>query len=73
MDATAANGFLRFFGDLADPRTGNVLHKLHDMLVIAVMAVICGAEGWVDVAMFGQSRFAWFPGRPPGARPLSSR
>ncbi|MBO9365311.1 MAG: transposase family protein [Roseiflexus sp.] len=27
--------------------------------MIAVCAVICGAEGWVDVAAFGRRRPAW--------------
>ena len=59
MDATATGGFLRFFNDLADPRTGNITHKLQDMIVIAVMAVICGADGWVQVEMWGQCKSKW--------------
>jgi predicted transposase YbfD/YdcC len=59
MDVTAAGGFLRFFVDLPDPRGVNKIHKLSDMLVIAVMAVICGADGWVDVALFGRSKREW--------------
>lgn len=59
MDVTAANGFLRFFFDLPDPRGVNKIHKLHDLIVIAVMAVICGADGWVEVALFGRSKHKW--------------
>ena len=40
MDVTVAGGFLRFFGDLPDPRGRNKIHQLNDMIVIAVMAVI---------------------------------
>ena len=60
MDATAAAGFLRFFRDLPDPRRGcNAIHKLHDIVVIAVLAVICGADGWAQVALFGRSKAKW--------------
>jgi predicted transposase YbfD/YdcC len=31
-----------------------------DIVVIAVCAVVCGAEGWVDVAEFGRSKEGWF-------------
>jgi hypothetical protein len=55
MDATATGGFLRFFRDVPDPRTGNfITHKLHALIVIAVLAVICGADGWVQVAFWGR-------------------
>jgi predicted transposase YbfD/YdcC len=59
MDANANSGFLRFFSDLDDPRSGNALHKLHDMIVIAVMAIVCGADGWVQVQMWGECKFKW--------------
>lgn len=60
MDVTAARGFLRYFSDLPDPRGGNRIHKLHDLIVIAVMAVICGADGWAQVALFGRCKEEWF-------------
>ena len=53
--ASGAAHFLRFFGDLPDPRGRNSIHKLGDMIVIAVMAVICGADGWADVELFGKT------------------
>ena len=59
MDVTATGGFLRFFNDLPDPRGVNRIHKLHDMIVIATMAVICGADGWTDVARFGRCKHKW--------------
>lgn len=59
MDAIATRGFLRYFQDLADPREVNSLHKLTDMLVIAVLAVICGADGWVQVEHFGKAKHKW--------------
>lgn len=60
MDVTVASGFAHYFSDLPDPRGLNRIHKLHDLIVIAVMAVICGADGWVQVALFGRSKLKWF-------------
>ena len=60
MDAPAAGGILRFFEDLPDPRAANVVHNLHDVLVVALCAVICGADGWAEVEVFGRSKLGWF-------------
>lgn len=60
MEAQATGGILRFFEDLPDPRACNRIHKLTDMLVIAICAVICGADGWEDVALFGRAKHKWF-------------
>jgi predicted transposase YbfD/YdcC len=60
MDSQATGGTLRFFGDMPDPRAHNVIHKLHDILVIAICAVICGADGWAEVEEFGRSKQNWF-------------
>jgi predicted transposase YbfD/YdcC len=59
MDAQATGGFLRFFQDLPDPRAANCVHTLSDIFAIAICAVICGAEGWVDVELFALSKRAW--------------
>jgi len=60
MDVRATEGKLRFFRDLRDPRAKNVVHKPHDIVVLAVCGVIAGAGGWVEVEMFAGSRLAWF-------------
>ena len=60
MDGQATVSLMRFFQDIADPRGKNIIHKLHDILVIAICAVICGADGWVEVEAFGQSKQSWF-------------
>ncbi len=50
-----------YFGDLSDPRVERTKHhKLLDILVIALCAVICGANGWVGVEQFGLSKLKWF-------------
>ena len=49
------------FGDLTDPRIDRTkLHKLLDILVIAICALIAGADNWEDVEEFGKARLAWF-------------
>lgn len=50
------------FADLPDPRveTTNELHKLIDILVIATCAVIAGADGWEDIAEYGDSKEDFF-------------
>ena len=51
---------LEHFADLSDPRIDRTkLHGLSDILVIAVSAVICGAEGWTDIEEFGKSKEEW--------------
>lgn len=49
------------FSDLPEPRVERTReHKLIDIVVIAVCAVVGGAEGWTDVEAFGRAKFAWF-------------
>jgi predicted transposase YbfD/YdcC len=49
------------FASLQDPRTGNATrHKLLDILVIAICAIICGADDWTDVELFGTCKETWF-------------
>jgi len=47
----------KHFRDLADPRVERTrLHSLHDILVMTLCAVICGADGWVAVELFGKRK-----------------
>ena len=49
------------FENLTDPRVDrSKLHSLYEMVVIALCAAICGAEGWVDVERFGKTKRTWF-------------
>ena len=60
MDSPPTSSIERYFGALPDPRQGkNVQHPLLSILSIAVCAVICGADTWVDVEMFGHAKQAW--------------
>lgn len=61
MEEQAIGRITEHFGKVSDPRIGNATrHKLMDIIVIAICAVICGADGWSDVALFGRSKFKWF-------------
>jgi predicted transposase YbfD/YdcC len=44
------------FGSLPDPRAQNARHELSEILVIALAAVLCGAESCADMADFGSSK-----------------
>jgi predicted transposase YbfD/YdcC len=48
------------FATLDDPRIDrSKLHSLLDIVVIAICAVICGADDWVAVEMFGKAKHDW--------------
>ena len=48
------------FGGLEDPRTGPARrHDLAEMILMALCAVMCGADTWVDVAEWAEDNEAW--------------
>ena len=47
------------FDELTDPRRGEVTYPLINVVVIAVCAVICGADDFVAIAEFGKKKRAW--------------
>ena len=49
--------FRACFAELEDPRTGNAQrHELAEIVMIALLATLCNAEGCVDMALFGRSK-----------------
>lgn len=49
------------FAALPDPRHARGKdHRLLDILVIALCGAICGAEGWVEIAEYGNAKRGWF-------------
>jgi predicted transposase YbfD/YdcC len=49
-----------YFADLPDPRVvGRTDHDLLDIVILALCAVMSGAEGWDDIEAWGQEREAW--------------
>ncbi|MGH8573545.1 MAG: ISAs1 family transposase, partial [Gammaproteobacteria bacterium] len=61
---------LAHFQELDDPRVSPATrHQLLGIVAIAVCAVICGADTWVEVEAFGRAKEAWlrtFLGLPHG-------
>ncbi|MCA1607172.1 MAG: ISAs1 family transposase [Acidobacteria bacterium] len=48
-------------GQVPDPRMERTrLHRLVDILVIAVCATICAAETWQEIEEFGRAKESWF-------------
>jgi hypothetical protein len=61
MEGRISGAIEQHFGDLEDPRIDRTkLHKLVDILVIAICAVIAGADNWEDVEEFGKAKLEWF-------------
>jgi predicted transposase YbfD/YdcC len=48
------------FADLSDPRRRKVTYPLINVVVIAICAVICGADDFVAIAEFGRKKRHWF-------------
>jgi predicted transposase YbfD/YdcC len=60
MEREPAASIVGHFVDLEDPRVERTKrHLLLDIVVIAICAVICGADSWVAVALFGKAKLAW--------------
>ena len=52
---------MRDLEDLTDPRGDrNRKHKFTDIMIIAICAMICGADDMVKVAVFGKCKEDWF-------------
>lgn len=45
---------------LKDPRRHNTRHRLHDIFLIALCAIISGADSWVQVEQYGRAKLDWF-------------
>lgn len=58
-EPSEGDGFGYYFRDLKDPRDERyVEHDLYDVLILVVLGVICGADGFVEVELFGRSKEA---------------
>ena len=50
----------KHFEHLDDPRADtNRWHELKDIVIIAILAIISGANNWVQIANFGKSKYKW--------------
>lgn len=62
-DTSFFDDFLTHFETLTDPRVERCKrHDLNDILLLTILAVLCGADSWTDVALFGKSREAELKG-----------
>ena len=60
MGAQDAVNLLRFFDDLPDPRSNvNRLHRLGDVIVMAICAVLANADGPTAIAQWAKLNEAW--------------
>jgi predicted transposase YbfD/YdcC len=52
-----ATAFLGYFKDLPDHRqAGKVMYPLDEVLLLSLLAVLAGAEGFTDIARFGEKK-----------------
>lgn len=59
-------GFFDYFQDLPDDRMpGKTLHPVPELLLLTLCGMICGAQGWEELEVFGESKLpflrAYFP------------
>ncbi len=48
------------FGKIPDERvTTRSLHKLVDIIAVAILAILCGADGWVAIETYGKAKKEW--------------
>jgi len=60
MAPSPAAGILDHFASLEDPRVSPATqHRLLDIIAIALCAVVCGADTWVEVEQFGKDKRDW--------------
>jgi len=59
MVAEPISSLAEHFSNVTDPRGGNVTHQLFDIIAIAILGTICGADGWVEIEQFGCHKLNW--------------
>jgi predicted transposase YbfD/YdcC len=52
--------FIAAFESVPDPRAENVRHDLVEILIVAFVAVLCGAQGCSEMAEFGRAKLRFF-------------
>lgn len=51
---------LNHFEDVTDPRRGEPVYPLHNILFMTICAVIAGADDFVAIAKYGRTKQDWF-------------
>jgi predicted transposase YbfD/YdcC len=54
------SALIEIFRDIPDPRRGNAIrHRLDEILIIAILAVLCDCVKFTEMELFGQEREEW--------------
>ena len=57
---TTQPNFLDYFKNIKDPRINRKkLYPMEEILLVTITAIICGAEGWADLALFGKKKIEY--------------
>src|SRR3954453_12936957 len=60
MDEALDLSVIAIFRDLPDPRINRPkLHNLEDIMTVAILAVLSGADHWTEIEDYGRSKQAW--------------
>jgi predicted transposase YbfD/YdcC len=60
-DSTNSKTLIEHLSIIPDPRiTGRCNHLLVDIMLIAITAILCGADDWNSIEGFGKAKEAWF-------------
>jgi hypothetical protein len=50
----------QYFGQIPDPRVERTrAHQLLDIIAIALLAVLAGADSWVAIETYGNAKRSW--------------
>jgi predicted transposase YbfD/YdcC len=59
-EAGISGSIAEHFSQMQDPRHERTrIHKLSEVLVIAICAIICNADSWEDVEAYGNAKLEW--------------
>ena len=59
MSRSMAADIRNHFADLTDPRRRKIVYPLINIVTIALCAVICGADDFVSIALWGRTKKEW--------------
>ena len=60
LKAHSINKIIEKGTSINDPRVeGRVLHPFKDVIMLSLIAILAGAQSWVEVELFGEQKFDW--------------
>ena len=69
---SVAHGFLNAIEDLEDPRSRACAHRLDELLLVALCAILSGGDSWTGVVDWGLMRLDWLRSHLPFANGIAS-